>query len=92
MQLGVEVLLFLAAVSCALGYSTGPPTSVCTSLTPSHPGQPVTSNNGGYIITTDIPINGDSTGYVYEADQTYTGILAITELDPSGEREREVLD
>ena len=76
MQLELAVLL-LAGTSCVCGLPGGPPLSVCEPqnlLRPNHPsGTEVTTNNGGYIITTNLTINDDSTGYIYEAGQTYRG-------------------
>ena len=67
---GSFVLLWLQ-LSCVVAYSSGPPSSVCSTLLPSHPGSPM-AGNGGYLITATIPGNAAGTGYEYEANRDYT--------------------
>ena len=59
-----------------MGFSSGPPTSVCGTLLPNHGGSP-SAGNGGYLITTSIPLNSNI-GYDYVAGQSYTGRLLDT--------------
>ncbi len=71
----IVLCLLLFGVATVAGYSSGPPTSVCGSLRPSHPGtQP--SGNGGYTISTNMNPNPSLSGYQYSAGQTYTGEIA----------------
>lgn len=71
MLVRVALLLAVSLRGC-LTLSAGPPTCACRDLRPNHPGDP-SSGNGGYEITTDIPMNSAGTGYEYTPDNTYTG-------------------
>ena len=73
---GIVFLAVSAQLYGVTGYSAGPPPSVCSSLMPnvySH-GAPSTGN-GGYLITTDIPLNSEGTSYEYASDTQYTSML-----------------
>ena len=59
--------------SCVLSYPRGPPTSVCSTLMPSHYGATPRAGNGGYLITTNLTVNSALTGYEYSPGLTYTG-------------------
>ena len=56
-----------------LSYPRGPPTSVCSTLMPSHGATTPQAGNGGYLITTNLTVNSELTGYEYSPGQTYTG-------------------
>ena len=71
MIVSVALLLVVSLQGC-LAFSGGPPISVCSTLRPMHPGDP-SSGNGGYVITTDIPMSIAESGYAYVPNTTYTG-------------------
>ena len=53
-------------------YSTGPPTSVCSSLTPNHGGTSG-SGNGGYIVSvpSSLPRASSGAGFSYQSGASY---------------------
>ena len=71
-----SLLVLCLKTSCVLSYPRGPPTSVCSTLTPLHYGATPRAGNGGYLITTNLTVN--STGYEYSPGQTYTGKVNLT--------------
>ena len=76
------VFLILLARYGAFSYPGGPPTSICNNsaevfLRPgSSHGNPQ-AGNGGFLISTDLPISegNDGGGYNYTAGRLYTGRL-----------------
>jgi hypothetical protein len=70
-----SVLLLLVLVQHCFTFPGGPPTIVCSDLRPLHPGAP-SNGSGGFVIGTDIPIEGG--GYSYTAGTTYEGQLNIS--------------
>ena len=79
MPLTVVLVLILQTLYGGYTYPGGPPTSICNTspgvfLRPgaSH-GNPQ-SGNGGFLISTDLPVS--TGGYNYTAGKLYTGRLA----------------
>ena len=70
---GIVLLVVLAQLYSVTGNSAGPPAGVCTTLRPGHSGSPSTGN-GGYLITTTIPLNSEGTAYEYASDTQYTSM------------------
>ena len=77
------VLLILLATHGAFSYPGGPPTSICNNsagvfLRPGRAhGINSQAGNGGFLISTDLPLSEDNTGgYNYTAGRLYTGRLS----------------
>jgi len=66
------IYIALFATTKVSAYSTGPPTSVCSSLTPNHGGSSG-SGNGGYIISVSdtLPIANSGEGFTYQSGTSY---------------------
>ena len=68
------VLLILLATHGAFSYPSGPPASVCNDLRPGSPHGDPQAGNGGFLISTDLPVSqGNAGGYDYTAGRLYTG-------------------
>ena len=71
-----SLLSVLVMIGLSWAMSTGPPNNaqiVCEGISPD-PGAHLTvasDGNGGYVIATDIPLNGSY--YRYDEGTTYTG-------------------
>lgn len=73
MKFAFAISLLLVSLQGCLARPEGPLTSACGDLRPQHPGDPA-SGNGGYLISTDIPLNSAGTGYEYTPNTIYTGM------------------
>ena len=76
MALTPFALLFLSCLTIVFSYSSGPPTSRCSSLLPGHPASTGGANPGGFYIYSDlIDCNG-----AYNASQAYTSRILLSAL------------
>ena len=71
------LLSVLVTVGLSWGMSTGPPDNaqvVCEGISPDPAAHlaPASDGNGGYVIATDIPLNGSY--YQYDEGMTYKGM------------------
>ena len=75
-------LLVLSLLSLSAAYPTGPPLAVCSNgLQPQAPHQndesnDTTAENGGYMISTDVPRDEINGTFKYTANHTYKGMYS----------------